>query len=160
MTVSFHKFGDFFPGTGDLKVASFKFPVLGFCHALTFVSRSEQPDVGTKKGKYYSVNFPLAAGIDDRSYQRIFEPVHLPTRSCAFQSTMCLHCYRAWCGWHRAGDSESDGRVPAQRHRATVRCRLADWRQTRLLQPYLEGARGVCQIREIVRQAVIGAWWR
>jgi len=42
MTVSFHKFGDFFPGTGDLK------------------------DDGVKKGKNYSVNFPLESGIDDK----------------------------------------------------------------------------------------------
>ncbi len=27
------------------------------------------------QGKYYSVNFPMAAGIDDKSYQRVFEPV-------------------------------------------------------------------------------------
>lgn len=51
MTVSFHKFGDFFPGTGDLK------------------------DDGTDRGKNYSVNFPLQSGIDDRSYQLIFKPV-------------------------------------------------------------------------------------
>jgi len=79
MTVSFHKFGDFFPGAY-------------VCASL------RQQDVDTKKVKYYSVDFPLAAGIDDKSYQRIFEPVHLPIRLCAFQSTMCLHCYRAWCG--------------------------------------------------------------
>ncbi|CAM9185366.1 unnamed protein product, partial [Phaeothamnion confervicola] len=35
MTCSFHKYGDFFPGTGDLK------------------------DIGAKNGKYYSVNCPL-----------------------------------------------------------------------------------------------------
>lgn len=38
MTVSFHKFGDFFPGTGDLK------------------------DDGALKGKNYSVNFPMQNG--------------------------------------------------------------------------------------------------
>lgn len=51
MTVSFHKYGDFFPGTGDIK------------------------DVGTKAGKYYSVNVPLQEGIDDASYESIFKPV-------------------------------------------------------------------------------------
>ncbi|CAM9174898.1 unnamed protein product [Chrysoparadoxa australica] len=51
MTLSFHKYGDFFPGTGDLK------------------------DVGAKKGKYYSVNCPLQDGIDDRSYEKIFKPI-------------------------------------------------------------------------------------
>lgn len=51
MTVSFHKYGEFFPGTGELK------------------------DVGVQKGKYYSVNVPLRDGIDDNSYQTTFEPV-------------------------------------------------------------------------------------
>jgi len=51
MTCSFHKYGDFFPGTG----------------AIT--------DLGAKKGKYYSVNFPLKEGMEDASYERIFKPV-------------------------------------------------------------------------------------
>ena len=51
MTVSFHKYGEYFPGTGDSK------------------------DIGAKGGKYYSVNFPLRDGIDDATYQSIFEPV-------------------------------------------------------------------------------------
>ena len=52
MTVSFHKYGDyFFPGTGDAK------------------------DVGVKGGKYFSVNVPLRDGINDETYQRIFIPV-------------------------------------------------------------------------------------
>lgn len=51
MTVSFHKYGDFFPGTGDLR------------------------DVGAKGGKYYSVNVPLQEGIDDISYETVYKPV-------------------------------------------------------------------------------------
>ena len=51
MTVSFHKYGDFFPGTGDLK------------------------DIGAGAGKYYSVNVPLHDGMDDANYQRLFKPV-------------------------------------------------------------------------------------
>jgi histone deacetylase 1/2 len=51
MTVSFHKYGDFFPGTGDIR------------------------DVGTKGGKYYSVNVPLQEGINDMCYETIFVPV-------------------------------------------------------------------------------------
>eukprot|EP00249_Psilotum_nudum_P013113 c24157_g1_i2 orf=493-2652(+) len=51
MTVSFHKFGDYFPGTGDLR------------------------DVGYGKGKYYSLNVPLHDGIDDESYQSLFKPL-------------------------------------------------------------------------------------
>jgi histone deacetylase 1/2 len=51
MTVSFHKYGEYFPGTGELR------------------------DIGVGSGKNYSVNFPLRDGIDDASYKSIFEPV-------------------------------------------------------------------------------------
>lgn len=51
MTVSFHKYGEYFPGTGELR------------------------DIGVGQGKHYAVNFPLRDGIDDLSYKAIFEPV-------------------------------------------------------------------------------------
>ncbi|KAI6970921.1 histone deacetylase, partial [Hortaea werneckii] len=51
MTVSFHKYGEYFPGTGELR------------------------DIGVSNGKYHAVNFPLRDGIDDRSYKGVFEPV-------------------------------------------------------------------------------------
>lgn len=51
MTVSFHKYGEYFPGTGELR------------------------DIGIGPGKHYAVNFPLRDGIDDESYKKIFEPV-------------------------------------------------------------------------------------
>lgn len=51
MTVSFHKFGDYFPGTGDVV------------------------DVGAGAGKYYAVNVPLSDGIDDESFVSLFEIV-------------------------------------------------------------------------------------
>ncbi|KAJ5667221.1 Histone deacetylase RPD3 [Penicillium longicatenatum] len=51
MTVSFHKYGEYFPGTGELR------------------------DIGVGAGKNYAVNFPLRDGINDASYQSIFEPV-------------------------------------------------------------------------------------
>jgi len=41
LTASFHKYGDYFPGTGSLD------------------------DVGADAGKYYAVNFPLNDGIND-----------------------------------------------------------------------------------------------
>ncbi|KAK1829950.1 hypothetical protein QBC39DRAFT_392242 [Podospora conica] len=50
MTVSFHKYGEYFPGTGELR------------------------DIGIGQGKHYAVNFPLRDGIDDTAYQTIFEP--------------------------------------------------------------------------------------
>lgn len=51
MTVSFHKYGEYFPGTGELR------------------------DIGVGAGKNYSVNFPLRDGITDETYKNIFEPV-------------------------------------------------------------------------------------
>ena len=51
MTVSFHKYGEYFPGTGELR------------------------DVGVGKGKYYAVNFPLRDGINDEAYDSVFKPV-------------------------------------------------------------------------------------
>ncbi|KAK2625470.1 hypothetical protein QTJ16_004782 [Diplocarpon rosae] len=51
MTVSFHKYGEYFPGTGELR------------------------DIGVGQGKNYAVNFPLRDGIDDVTYKDIFEPV-------------------------------------------------------------------------------------
>jgi histone deacetylase 1/2 len=51
MTVSFHKFGDYFPGTGSVE------------------------DIGYDKGKYYSLNVPLKDGIDDESYEQLFKPI-------------------------------------------------------------------------------------
>ncbi|KAF4537914.1 Histone deacetylase superfamily [Lasiodiplodia theobromae] len=51
MTVSFHKYGEYFPGTGELR------------------------DIGVGNGKHYAVNFPLRDGITDETYKGIFEPV-------------------------------------------------------------------------------------
>jgi len=51
MTCSFHKFGDFFPGTGHVD------------------------DKGAAEGINHAVNFPLKEGIDDLSYEMIFKPV-------------------------------------------------------------------------------------
>lgn len=52
MTVSFHHYGkNFFPYSGNIE------------------------SVGAKNGKYYAINIPLLPGIDDDSYQSIFEPV-------------------------------------------------------------------------------------
>ena len=51
MTCSFHKFGEYFPGTGAME------------------------DIGVEKGKHYSVNFPLKEGMDDESFMRVFAPI-------------------------------------------------------------------------------------
>ncbi|KAJ6462484.1 hypothetical protein C8R45DRAFT_1080607 [Mycena sanguinolenta] len=51
MCASFHKFGEFFPGTGT------------------------QDDRGRGKGKGYSLNVPLDDGITDAAFKSVFEPV-------------------------------------------------------------------------------------
>ena len=51
MTVSFHKYGNYFPGTGSVT------------------------DIGLEKGKNYSVNVPLRDGIDDKQYIPLFKRV-------------------------------------------------------------------------------------
>ena len=51
MTCSFHKLGEYFPGTGDVK------------------------DRGFEKGENYAINVPLQNGIDDESYRSIFQPI-------------------------------------------------------------------------------------
>uniref|UniRef100_A0A2K5M4G1 Histone deacetylase 1 n=1 Tax=Cercocebus atys TaxID=9531 RepID=A0A2K5M4G1_CERAT len=68
MTVSFHKYGEYFPGTGDLR------------------------DIGAGKGKYYAVNYPLQDGIDDKSYEAIFKPVMSKVMEMFQPSSVVLQC--------------------------------------------------------------------
>ena len=51
MTVSFHKYGEYFPGTGSVH------------------------DIGVGSGKNYSLNFPLLDGMDDHSFESIFRTI-------------------------------------------------------------------------------------
>ena len=51
MTCSFHKYGDYFPGTGSVN------------------------DVGVNAGENYSINYPLNDWIDDATYVDIFQTV-------------------------------------------------------------------------------------
>lgn len=67
MTVSFHKYGEYFPGTGELRVC-----VILSCW-WNIVDTYQ--DIGIGKGKYYSLNFPLRDGISDENYKSVFEPV-------------------------------------------------------------------------------------
>ncbi|KAJ3164825.1 histone deacetylase [Geranomyces variabilis] len=68
MTVSFHKYGEFFPGTGDIN------------------------DVGAGKGKSYAVNFPLKDGIDDETYKTIFQPVMRHVMAWYKPDVLVLQC--------------------------------------------------------------------
>jgi len=80
MTVSFHKYGgNFFPGTGAVE------------------------EIGTRLGKYYSVNIPLHDGIDDHSYQGIFKPVIECIMNTYRPSAIVLQCGADSLGCDRLG---------------------------------------------------------
>jgi histone deacetylase 1/2 len=68
MTVSLHKFGNFFPGTGDPK------------------------DIGYGEGKNYSVNFPLQDGVDDATFESIFKPLISSIMDWYRPSAVVLQC--------------------------------------------------------------------
>merc|ERR1719264_957318 len=68
MTVSFHKYGNFFPGTGHMY------------------------EVGAGAGRQYSVNIPLKEGIDDMSYELIFTPIMQMVMDFYKPSAVVLQC--------------------------------------------------------------------
>jgi len=49
--VSFHRYGDFFPGSGDLT------------------------HIGGSAGRYHTINVPLNAGLRDDDFERLFKPI-------------------------------------------------------------------------------------
>ncbi|CAI5968193.1 unnamed protein product [Closterium sp. NIES-65] len=88
MTVSFHKFGDYFPGTGTVvssrhgdgveeafyttdRVMTVSFHKFGDY----FPGTGDLRDTGYGRGKHYSLNVPLHDGIDDDSYLSLFKPL-------------------------------------------------------------------------------------
>ncbi len=62
------RYGDFFPGTGDLK------------------------DVGASNGRYYSLNVPLHDGMDDGSYQKLFKPIITKVMEVYQPGAVVLQC--------------------------------------------------------------------
>uniref|UniRef100_A0A0N5AI77 Histone deacetylase n=1 Tax=Syphacia muris TaxID=451379 RepID=A0A0N5AI77_9BILA len=68
MTCSFHKYGEYFPGTGDLK------------------------DIGAGRGRHYAVNCPLRDGIDDETYERVFQPIMEKVMHSFQPSAIVLQC--------------------------------------------------------------------
>lgn len=68
MTLSFHKYGDFFPGTGRIE------------------------DTGYSKGKNYAVNVPLKDGIDNESYKQVFDPIVSKIIETYRPSAIVLQC--------------------------------------------------------------------
>ncbi|XP_074563122.1 histone deacetylase 19-like [Curcuma longa] len=68
MTVSFHKFGDYFPGTGHIG------------------------DIGYGKGQHYAINVPLDEGIDDESYHYVFKPIMEKVMEAFRPDAVVLQC--------------------------------------------------------------------
>ena len=61
-------------------------------------------DIGSQKGKHYSVNFPLKDGIDDESYQSVFKPVRaIPIAAARLLlfSHVCLQILGRVIEWYR-----------------------------------------------------------
>lgn len=81
MTVSFHRYGDkTFPGTGGPE------------------------DIGAGKGKYYSLNIPLLAGIDDESYANLFLVTMSKVMETYCPSVVVLQCGADSLAHDRLGD--------------------------------------------------------
>lgn len=74
MTVSFHKFGEYFPGTGT------------------------QEDRGRGKGTGYAINVPLKDGLNDDSFRSIYEPVSKAIYNAANSAGVMLVLGRRPCG--------------------------------------------------------------
>ena len=68
LTCSFHKFGEYFPGTGDVD------------------------DTGIGEGKGYSINYPCNDGMDDESFKAVFEPVIGKIMERFQPGAICLQC--------------------------------------------------------------------
>ncbi|VDN34211.1 unnamed protein product [Gongylonema pulchrum] len=80
MTVSFHKYGNyFFPGTGDMY------------------------DVGQDTGRYFSVNVPMKEGMDDENYHSLFKPIVRAVIECYNPSVIVLQCGADSLGCDRLG---------------------------------------------------------
>jgi len=79
MTVSFHKYGDFFPGTGDIK------------------------DIGFGEGLYYALNVPLNSGIDDDSFFQLFKNIMEQVRQKYRPDAVVVQCGADSLAYDRLG---------------------------------------------------------
>lgn len=98
LTCSFHKFRDYFPGTGHID------------------------DIGTDKGVYHAVNFPLNQGVDDESFTNIFKMVGIYNQKMDLLKQFC------------SGNQRNNGEIQTKCHRNAVWRGQPFRRQTRLLQ--------------------------
>jgi acetoin utilization deacetylase AcuC-like enzyme len=90
MTCSFHKFWEYFPGTGT------------------------QEDKGMDKGKHYTLNVPLKDGITDEAFKTVFEPVSLCNASELYavnHTDFYRSSQKSWTSTARALSSCSAGQT-------------------------------------------------
>lgn len=80
MTLSLHRFGDFFPGTGSIA------------------------DVGEDEGKNYAVNVPLKKGIDDENYTRVFKEIARNVIEYYRPSAIVMQCGADSLSYDKLGD--------------------------------------------------------
>jgi histone deacetylase 1/2 len=83
MTCSFHKYGKYFPGTGDLTVC---------IYYICYISFLPEQDIGAGRGEFYALNFPLHDGIDDDAYERLFVTVMEKVMQSYRPSAIVLQC--------------------------------------------------------------------
>ncbi|GFP90755.1 histone deacetylase 6 [Phtheirospermum japonicum] len=79
MTVSFHKFGAYFPGTGHIK------------------------DTGCGDGKYYALNVPLSEGLTDDNFRSLFRPIIDKVMEVYQPEAVVLQCGADSLGGDRLG---------------------------------------------------------
>ena len=80
MTLSFHRYGDFFPGTGSIT------------------------DTGEGEGKNYAMNVPMKKGIDDESYSYIFNTITKSVFDYYRPSAVILQCGADSLCYDKLGD--------------------------------------------------------
>jgi len=97
MTVSFHKYGNFFfPGTGDMY------------------------EIGAYGGRYYSVNVPLREGIDDASYVSV--SIRTSTRFFKNKVPAVLIVASIFVSGIQASNFKCDGVLSAYSHCTPMWC--------------------------------------
>ena len=107
--VSFHKYGDFFPGTGDVKDVGVRNGKVrpetenaGLVPVDRKYSPPSPPNTTTQHHhhhhqpppvpQYYSVNCPLREGMDDKSYKQVFQPVLAKVMEVFQPGAVVLQC--------------------------------------------------------------------
>ncbi|XP_038685256.1 histone deacetylase 6-like isoform X2 [Tripterygium wilfordii] len=80
MTVSFHKYGDYFPGTGHIR------------------------DTGAGLGQNYALNVPLNDGMDDVSFRSLFRPIIQKAMEIYQPDAVVLQCGADSLAGDRLGD--------------------------------------------------------